>query len=111
MQVNKERNNVIIKDQQEDLTSFIAKLKKELHHYKNENIIIDLTAHRSLEVKDIVLFFADFSSEHRAEKKSFVIVVLNFNFDEVPDEIIVVPSILEAHDIIKMEEITRDLGF
>jgi hypothetical protein len=28
-----------------------------------------------------------------------------------PDTLTVVPSILEAHDIIEMEEIERDLGF
>jgi hypothetical protein len=29
----------------------------------------------------------------------------------VPDEMVVVPTVLEAHDIIEMEEIERDLGF
>ena len=31
--------------------------------------------------------------------------------DEIPDELIVVPSIQEAYDIIEMEEMERDLGF
>ena len=30
--------------------------------------------------------------------------------DEVPEEIIVVPTLQEARDIIEMEEIERDLG-
>ena len=30
-------------------------------------------------------------------------------YDEVPDEICVVPTIQEARDIIEMEEIERDL--
>jgi len=29
----------------------------------------------------------------------------------MPDEIIVVPTMQEAYDIIEMEEIERDLGF
>ena len=35
----------------------------------------------------------------------------NIDFNNVPDTLIVVPSVLEAHDIIEMDEIERDLGF
>jgi hypothetical protein len=31
--------------------------------------------------------------------------------DIIPDEIMVVPTLLEAQDVIEMEEIERDLGF
>jgi hypothetical protein len=31
--------------------------------------------------------------------------------DEIPDELIIVPTIQEAQDVIGMEEIERDLGF
>jgi hypothetical protein len=33
------------------------------------------------------------------------------NFDDIPEEMIVVPTLEEARDIIEMEEIERDLGF
>jgi hypothetical protein len=33
------------------------------------------------------------------------------DYNAVPDKLTVVPSLLEAHDIIEMEEIERDLGF
>jgi hypothetical protein len=48
---------------------------------------------------------------HTIQKKSIVIVAQSINFNSVPNNIIVVPTILEAHDIIEMEEIERDLGF
>jgi len=39
-------------------------------------------------------------------------VVTNaININETPEEIIVVPSLQEAYDIIEMEDIERDLGF
>jgi hypothetical protein len=44
-------------------------------------------------------------------KKSFVIVASDLDFNSVSDKLTVVPSLLEAHDIIEMEEIERDLGF
>jgi hypothetical protein len=40
-----------------------------------------------------------------------VFVAENIDFNEIPDYLLVVPSILEAQDIIEMEEIERDLGF
>jgi hypothetical protein len=43
--------------------------------------------------------------------KSFIIVISDLDYNAVPDTLTVVPSILEAHDIIEMEEIERDLGF
>ena len=44
------------------------------------------------------------------EKKSFVIIVSDFDFNKVSDKLTVVPTLQEAHDIIEMEEIERDLG-
>ncbi|HAT63224.1 MAG TPA: ribonuclease Z, partial [Flavobacteriaceae bacterium] len=41
----------------------------------------------------------------------FVIVNNAINPDDIPDEMIVVPTLQEAADIIEMEEIERDLGF
>jgi hypothetical protein len=38
-------------------------------------------------------------------KKSFIIVISDLDYNAVPDTLTVVPSILEAHDIIEMEEI------
>jgi hypothetical protein len=48
---------------------------------------------------------------HSKGKKSFVIVAENIDFNALPKSLVVVPSILEAHDIIDMDEIERDLGF
>ena len=38
-------------------------------------------------------------------------ITSDFDYNAVPAKLTVVPSLLEAHDIIEMEEIERDLGF
>jgi hypothetical protein len=48
---------------------------------------------------------------HKKGKKSFVLVVDNVDIDKLPLKMTVVPTLMEAHDIIEMEEIERDLGF
>jgi len=42
---------------------------------------------------------------------SFVIVFNGINIDNIPEDIVVVPTLTEAKDIIEMENIERDLGF
>ena len=58
-----------------------------------------------------LLFFLPVSNEHRSNKRSFVILNDALNPDDIPQEIIVVPTLIEAGDIIEMEEIERKLGF
>ena len=54
--------------------------------------------------------FLDLSNTHKTAGQSFVLVTDKLSYDEVPDEISVVPTIQEAKDLIEMEEIERDLG-
>jgi hypothetical protein len=46
---------------------------------------------------------------HRKANKSFVLVTDKVSYDEIPDEISLVPTIQEAMDLIEMEDIERDL--
>jgi hypothetical protein len=109
MKVEEKGHTIIIKDTQGDLASFLLKLDHDTSFIKH-NLIIDLSSYKNLIAKDILLF-TDFYKKHKKEKKSLVIVVSEFDFNANTKKIIVVPSVLEAHDIIEMEEIERDLGF
>jgi predicted AAA+ superfamily ATPase len=110
MKVEEKGHTVIIKDTQKDIKSFKEKFEKGYNTFKDRNIILDVSQDKNVSLDDI-LGFLMLSNRHRKAKKSFVIVVDDFDFNEVPDEMIVVPTLLEAHDIIEMEEIERDLGF
>lgn len=110
MKVEEKGHTVTIKDTQGDLVSFAKKVDAEYNSFKNRNIILDISHGKGVSLKD-VLTFLSLSNRHRKSKKSFVIVVDDFDFNDAPEEMIVVPTLLEAHDIIEMEEIERDLGF
>lgn len=92
----------------------IIELIKKIHalypKFKNNNIIVALTSLKKIQVEEIAEFLV-LSNTHRATDHSFVIVADKIDLDTVPDEIVVVPTIQEAYDIIEMEEIERDLGF
>ncbi len=110
MKVDLKGHTNTIKDTQGDFTAFLMKVTHQYKTFEKHNIIIDLLHHKDLTVKDIKLFLP-LSKQHKKAKKSFVIVVSDIDYNAIPDKLTVVPSILEAHDIIEMEEIERDLGF
>lgn len=110
MKVEQKGHTTVIKDTQGNVNSFLEKVTNEYGSFKNQNLILDISADKEVTL-DQVLSFLLLSNKHRKAKKSFVLVVNDFDFNEVPDEMIVVPTVLEGHDIIEMEEIERDLGF
>lgn len=92
-----------------ELSAFLENLNKAYPKIKDDQLIINLFSFEKLTAGN-VLEFLDLSNKHRAAKKSFVLVTEKVTYDEVPEEIVVVPTIQEASDIIEMEEIERDLG-
>lgn len=110
MKVEDKGHTTILKDTQGDFKSFLDKVATEYNSFKGKNIILDVTQDNNLTLND-VLGSLQLSNKHRKAKKSFVIVAKDFDYDDVPDEMVIVPTLQEAHDIIEMEEIERDLGF
>jgi hypothetical protein len=110
MKVDKKGHTTTIRNTQLNTVDFLQKFMHEYNNYKSQNLIIDLTYDKALSMADIKLFL-DLSKNHQNEKKSLVLVTDTINLNDVPNKLTVVPTLLEAHDIIEMEEIERDLGF
>lgn len=109
MKVEDKGHTVTLKDTQGDFNAFREKVTAEYNSYKDKNIILDLSQDNI--GLDEILTFLELSNKHRKSKKSFVLVANDVDFSDMPDEMVVVPTTLEASDIIEMEEIERDLGF
>jgi hypothetical protein len=109
MEVHEKGHSVTIKDTKGDLVAFRLKLSHEYKTFKDYNIIVDIRLHEVLSVEEIENFLA-LSKTHKKSKKSFIIVTSEIDFNAVSHKLAVVRSMQEAHDIIEMEEIERDLG-
>ena len=107
---DKDENITIITQEKATIIELVKKLDVLYERFKNDNVIINLTSLKPIPLTDIVEFL-QISNKHRRAKHSFVIVTDKTNLDETPDEIVVVPTMKEAYDIIEMEEMERDLGF
>lgn len=111
MKVKTEGNITIIKDSQEDIATFLKKITTQYKSFVLQNLILDLSKKLDTTVADVLLF-ADLSARHKKNGKSFVMVMNeSFDFNEATDKVMLVPTLQEAHDIIELEEIERDLGF
>lgn len=112
MIVSQEGNTKIITQQQSSYSDLASLLLDAYDDYANDNVIVVLnsTLKKSVDSSEI-LEFLNFSNQHRANKHSFVIVVKEFDVEAFDQDLIVVPTLQEAKDIIEMEEIERDLGF
>lgn len=110
MILEQNKNISIITQEKATAIELVKKLQALYPKLKNDNLIVVLTSLKPLVLSDIIEFL-EISNFHRASKHSFVIVSDRINLDVIPDEIVVVPTIQEAYDIIEMEEMERDLGF
>jgi hypothetical protein len=90
------------------LGTFLKNLNDAYPKIKHDHIILNLFSFKKLTTDD-VLEFLEISNNHRKSGKSFVLVTDKVAYDELPDSICVVPTLQEAHDLIEMEEIERDL--
>jgi hypothetical protein len=110
MKVDQKGHTITIKDTQGDFTSFLDKVSQSNPSFETHNIILDLSHNNSITLADLKLVLP-LAKLYKKSKKSFVVVVEGIDFNAVSEQLTVVPSVLEAHDIIEMEEIERDLGF
>lgn len=110
MKVEQKSNYTIIKDTQGDLVAFVMKLTHEFKSFENHNLIIDISSHKNLSSSDLDAFLP-LSDKQKIAKKSFVILTEDCDYNTVSDDLVVVPTKIEAIDIIELDEIERDLGF
>ncbi|GAA3792436.1 MULTISPECIES: ribonuclease Z [Corallibacter] len=110
MIVDQNGSTTVITQEKASIVELVKKLDVLYERYKNNNVIVNLSSLKPISLEEIIEFLK-ISNTHRKAKHSFVIVSDKVNLNEMPDELVVVPTMQEAYDIIEMEEMERDLGF
>lgn len=101
---------LLIKPVETNIESLIENRWGEITACVSKNLILDLSDFVTLKNSDLKKI-VPLSKTFKKAKKSLVLIVQNFDFDTIPAQLVVVPTIQEAHDIIEFDEIERDLGF
>mgnify|MGYP005828240655 FL=1 len=109
MKISEKENYILIEPLEAPVVDFVSLLTQKHEEFEKKNVVVNLLAYHNLQ-KEEVLGFLEISNAHQMNEKSFVLVSNAVTIDELPEEIIVVPSLKEAEDLIQMDEIQRDLG-
>jgi len=109
MIIDKLENTVVITQENLNIIELVKNIDSKYSQFEKNNLIINLNDLKKVSLDSLVEFL-QLNNIHRANKHSFVLVSKSMDLNETPDELIVVPSLKEAHDIIEMEEMERDLG-
>ncbi len=111
MKIENHDNFVVLEDEKDDIVDFASFIESQVpRKYKGQNVVLNLLKYTKFSLQDLLLFVKT-NNLHRKTKQSFVFVNNSIDIEVVPYEMIVVPTLQEAEDIIEMEEIERDLGF
>jgi len=110
MIIDRDGKTTIIAQEKASVKTLVNNIENGYHKYKNYHLVVRLSSLEKVTLLDVIEFLR-LSNTHRAAKKSFVVVSDKADLDEMPDEIVVVPTLQEAFDIIEMEDIERELGF
>lgn len=110
MKTIQKEDYLILQGENEDVTGLANELTTHHNDFKENNVVVDLLKHEELSKMEMLMFL-ELSTIHRKGKKSFVIANNALEIEELPEELMVAPTLQEAEDIIKMEEVERELGF
>lgn len=110
MNIVKHKNYTLVNTEETDFKLFLKEFKKNYTSLNKNHLIINISSKNSFSDENILLFLS-YSELQNKNGKSFVIVSEKANIDNFPEDFNIVPTELEALDVIEMEDIQRDLGF
>ena len=107
MIINQHNSTVIITQDKTSFSEFLKKFSVLHERFKTNDVILVLKDTSSDYIDQLLAL----SETHRHLNYAFVVVSTQLDQDDFEDDLIVVPSLQEAHDYIEMELMQRDLGF
>lgn len=111
MKIDRSEYYTVLSDDKGNYPGFANYLEKIIPaKFGEDHLIVNLSEFKEITLEELLLLLK-VSTYHRSTKHSFVIINDAVDIDDIPSELVVVPTLQEAADIIQMEEIERDLGF
>ena len=110
MEISNLNNYTLIKATENSCKEFYkAFIDQDLHKLSTHKIV-QFSKNTYTTDSDLLLFLT-VANDHKTNGISFVVICNGIGIEEIPDELNLVPSLIEAEDLLEMEAIERDLGF
>ena len=110
MTIDSKDNYQLIRTEVKDFDNFITLFRKNYENIKDSHIILDIS-HENNFTEQNILVFLEYADLQRENGMSFVVITTKVDVDHFPERFNIVPTLVEAEDVIEMEDIQRDLGF
>ena len=110
MQTEKKENYTLISSDENLFSDFHNSVLEVLPTFKTQHLILHISNNINV-TKENFLLYLSIAKQKKENGTSFVIVNNTINIDDFPDNFNIVPTLIEAEDIIEMEAMERELGF
>ncbi|PQJ77874.1 hypothetical protein [Polaribacter porphyrae] len=110
MKIQEKEKYTLFTANENSFEDFYKSFEKSVKDFKNMHVVVHLSSLEGLKSDDFLVFL-DISDKKKENKTSFVIINNNISIDDFPEELNIVPTEIEAEDIIDMEAMERELGF
>ncbi len=105
------KDTTVIVDQNKQISSeFFKSFDLNYPKFYTNNIVLIIDETQNTE-PDFVNFILKLTKSHQLHKQSFVVVAPKWLQSDISEDIVCVPTLQEAFDLIEMDEMQRDLGF
>ena len=110
MQIKEATNYTLISSDEDSFKEFQKSVFKKINDFDKNHLIIQISEELSIDKKDFLLFLK-IAEQKKENGTSFVVLNSSVNADDFDENLNIVPTLQEAQDILKMENIERELGF
>lgn len=110
MKTEKKEKYILISSDENSFSSFHNSFLEALPNLDKEHIILYISDKINATKEDFLLYLS-IAEQKKENGTSFVIVNKVINIDDFPDNLNIVPTLIEAEDILEMEAMERELGF
>ncbi|OSY88210.1 hypothetical protein WH52_05345 [Tenacibaculum holothuriorum] len=110
MKIEDKEGYILINSEGNSFDVFFKKFEKEHTNFEENHLIVHISPEINSNEKNISLFLS-YADLHQQNGTSFVLICQNVDVDVFPETFNIVPTLVEAEDVIEMENIQRDLGF
>ena len=110
MVLEKKENYTLISSNETSFSDFYISFLKRGNELEKENVILEIFDEINISKEDYLLLLS-IAQQKKENGTSFVMVYNNINIDDLSENFNIVPTLIEAEDILEMEAMERELGF
>ena len=110
MITEKKENYTLITADENSFNEFFSNFSNEIKSLVKEHVFVQLSENLNTTQQDISLFL-NIAEDFKKNGTTFVLIFSEADIDDFPEEFNITPTLIEAEDILEMENIERELGF